>query len=230
MKNIIKRMVILGIVIFVLTARPMIKEIHIFQKRKLKNVNPLKNMGGLGIFMQGCSEIWGQSFCRGKLCDDKGLPLSLASVKFIEEPDPVKNKEVLQTIEGAIGQGVALESRYHPSKPKNGTNNRRFVYILYSENSVSLFTIIKNWLGDGHVDKHKKDNLMRAIVRGGNERQKQLADMRDKFRAAICRGLKIDISEDLMLLILSWDEKYAASEKAKKLIKQGEESWNGKRK
>ena len=230
MQNAVKRIVILEMTIFVLTAHSMMDETHVFSKSNLRNANPLVNMKKLSISMLDCFERHSDIFCNDELLNDKGSALSLAAIKFLEESDSVKNKKILETIKTAVSQGTPVESQYYPSNELEGKDGDHF-YIFYNQKPTSIFKLIRVWCArDSSIDEAKKDALMNAIFQGGHKRQKQLACMDDKLRAAICCGLKIDISEDLMLFILSWDEKYAAGKKEKELVKQAEGSWKRERK
>jgi len=96
--------------------------------------------------------------------------------------------------------------------------NKHFVYILYSKELVSLFTTIKNWFEGEHIDKHKKGGLITAIFQGEAARQ----GMPNECRITMLERLKIDIPEDLMWLILLWNEKGSGREA---LIKRAKKDW-----
>ncbi len=214
-----------------LAARAMTDEIHMLQKSTLRDVDPLENMKNLSITMvSSCLERYSNTPCSNTLLTDEGFPLSLGIIKYFEESNPVKNKETLKTINIAVSQGMPVESQYYPSNDPEGKNGDCF-YIFHNQKSTSIFRLIGTWCApDSSIDEAKKDTLMNTIFQGGYEQQERLDGIRNKWIADIGSVLGIDVSEDLILLILSYDENYKDGEERIACIKQAEQEFLKERK
>ena len=220
MKNVVKITVILGVTISVLTFHStMAQEIHTLERDKLESINPLENMEDLSISPRGCFQGHGEDFYKKKLDGDKGLPTFLTAIKFLEGRDSVKNKETLKTIQTAVSRGVPVESHYYPCK--DAVEYEDDFHILHSQKPVSISRLIEGWCKkDFSIDKIKQGALESTISQGQQER---LACICDKWIAGIRSKFGIDISEDLMLLILSLSGSYKDDEQRMACTKQTEQ-------
>lgn len=205
MKNSIKIITILGIATSFFPAHPMMTPKYpLLKKKDLKTVNPLSDMSDLKI----------SYYCDGPkisendpLFADRGLPLSLAIIKFCEEPDTAKNKQTLKAIYDAVSQGTPVTSKHHIQQ----NLEKKLITIYPSQESIPIRKLVENW----SKDKLLKKILLKATISlGEREQQERLA----------CK-LKSESRKNSMSEILSFLPESNVDEERIVLIEQAEQKF-----
>ncbi len=220
MKNSVKIITILGIVTSFFPVHPMMPGVYCLEKRTLKTVNPLSDMSDLKIsrFFKG-PRISDDSFFA-----DKGLALSLAAIKILEEPNKAKNKKVLETIRSSISQGAPVNSNTRIIESK--WINYRVTVIAASE-FYSVFNSIEYWITrKGFMGKDKKNAIFTAIFQGERERKERLTYIRDELSTDIYDKFAIEVPTDVLFIILSCLPGFNVDENRTRRIEQAEKKFH----
>jgi len=199
----------------------------------LKNVDPFFLMDNSTISCNSCNKIFDpdQPLAR------KGLALELAIIKFYDEPNEVKNKKTLKIIGNAVRQGVPITARHFILLDMKNRHSillgmeKEFIHICPSQNSTSIFELTEDLFGNpwfGFTNKSKKNDIMNAIFQGEDERQETFTYIRSESRTRMHNTLEINVSEDIILAILSWLQE-PDEEKRTALIRQAEQKFRTKK-
>ena len=201
MKNTIKIITILVVVIITSFVYPMEVSRHYFiQVSMLKKSNPLLQMNNFYTFANkgGCKHTPQND----PIYKDEGLALSLTAVRLLVESNETKNKETLETIYDAVSKGIPITSGYN-FKPKD---NGAILSFDQEQNPISIFSLVNELFRFlSFPDKINKKRLwIGAIYQGEQEREKMLTRICNESKTHINSKLKINIPEDIMLLMFSF--------------------------
>ncbi len=224
MKNSVKITIVLGIVASFFPVYSMMPGVYSLEERTLKTVNPLSDMNDLKI-----SHSLNPNGPR--ISDDdpffanKGLALSLAAIKILEESDKAKNKKTLETIRNSISQGTSVSSNMFIIK--SSWTNYRVIEIVTSKESYSVFTSIEYWITmKGFMDKDKKNAIFTAIFQGERDRKKQATYLRNTLPTDIHNKLAIKVPTDVLFIILSCLPGFNVDEDRTRCIEQAEKKFH----